>query len=199
MSSCRRALWRRGSPVQRRGEERPARTGLRRFELQALRWQHVNLLDSTLRVDESKSEEGERLIALSPGLADTLAEHYATSTFKTDGDFVFCHPKRGTKLEAGWYASEFRNALAAAGITDYVRPFHDARHGAQTNLAAAGVSPGAIMGIAGHRSMQTTQQYVHLAGVVFRNEAALLEQRLGLSVESSSRKSLQTALLSENS
>ena len=30
----------------------------------------------------------------------------------------------------------------------------------------------AIMGIAGHRSMQTTKQYVHLAGVVFRDEAA---------------------------
>jgi len=29
-----------------------------------------------------------------------------------------------------------------------------------------------------HRSMATTRQYVHLAGVVFRDEAALLEQRL---------------------
>jgi integrase len=77
-----------------------------------------------------------------------------------------------------WYAVEFRKALAAAGITDYVRPFHDARHAALTNLAAAGVSPMAIMGIAGHRSMATTRQYVHLAGVVFRDEAALLEQRL---------------------
>jgi len=39
-------------------------TGLRRFELQALRWQDVNMLDATLRVVESKSEEGERLIAV---------------------------------------------------------------------------------------------------------------------------------------
>ena len=78
-----------------------------------------------------------------------------------------------------------------------MRPFHDARHGALTNLAAAGVSPMAIMGIAGHRSMATTRQYVHLAGVVFRDEAALLEQRL-LGVEDSGRKSPEPAPLSEN-
>jgi hypothetical protein len=52
------------------------------------------------------------------------------------------------------------------------------------------------MGIAGHRSMQTTKQYVHLAGVVFRDEAALLEQRL-LGVEDSGRNSAPAPLLSE--
>ena len=75
--------------------------------------------------------------------------------------------------------------------------FHDARHGALTNLAAAGVSPMAIMGSAGHRSMATTRQYVHLAGVVFRDEAVLLEQRL-LGVEDPGRNSLVTASLSED-
>jgi hypothetical protein len=59
-----------------------------------------------------------------------------------------------------------------------VRRFHDACHGALTNLAAAGVSPIAIIGVADHRSMATTRQYVHLAGVVFRDVAALLQQRL---------------------
>jgi integrase len=115
-------------------------TGIRRFELPALRWKHVNLLDATLRVEESKTDEGERLIALSPVLADALAEHYASTAHKADEDFVFGHPERGTQLDHEWYAGEFRKALIAAGITDYVRPFHDARHGALTNLAAAGVS-----------------------------------------------------------
>jgi hypothetical protein len=39
-----------------------------------------------------------------------------------------------------------------------------------TNLAATGASPIAMMATAGHRSMQTTKQYLHLAGVVFRDE-----------------------------
>ena len=33
-------------------------TGLRRFELVGLRWRHVNLVEGTLRVETSKSEEG---------------------------------------------------------------------------------------------------------------------------------------------
>jgi integrase len=41
-------------------------TGIRRFELQALRWRDVDLVESVLRIRESKSEEGERAIALSP-------------------------------------------------------------------------------------------------------------------------------------
>lgn len=82
---------------------------------------------------------------------------------------------------------------------DYVRPFHDARHGALTNLAAAGVSPVAIMGIAGHRSMSTTNQYVHLAGVVFRDEAAALERRmLGTLVPDSGTDTPETAQVSRN-
>jgi hypothetical protein len=34
------------------------------------------------------------------------------------------------------------------------------------------------MASAWHRAMQTTKQYLHLAGVVFRDESAALEQRL---------------------
>ena len=49
-----------------------ALTGLRRSELERLRWGHVNLLEGTLRVVESKSEEGERLIALPPTLLREL-------------------------------------------------------------------------------------------------------------------------------
>lgn len=153
-------------------------TGVRRFELQALRWRDVDLVEGVLRVRESKSEEGERAIAISPVLAEELWQHRRRSAFQGDGELVFCHPKRGSKINHEWYAGEFRSALAAAGISDYVRPFHDARHASLTNGAAAGESPIALMSRAGHRSMQTTKAYLHLAGTVFPDEAAALEQRL---------------------
>ena len=88
------------------------------------------------------------------------------------------HPTRGSQLDAGWYAEQFRAALWEAGITDYVRPFHDVRHASLTNGAAGGEAPIALMTRAGHRSMQTTKVYLHLAGTVFRDEATALEQRL---------------------
>jgi integrase/recombinase XerD len=155
-----------------------ALTGLRRSELQALRWRHVNMLDGTIRVEESKSEEGERLVALPHSLASELADHYRETKFRGDDEFVFANPKLGSKLDDKWYSERFTAALTAAGITDYVRPFHDMRHTALTNLAATGASPIAVMATAGHRSMSTTRRYLHLAGVVFRDDAAALERRL---------------------
>lgn len=156
-----------------------ALTGLRRSEVVRLRWRDLNLLEGTLRVVESKSEEGERLVAFPPTLARELADHFAGSRYRADGDYVFAHPGRGTPLETSrWYPARFREALALAGITDYVRPHHDMRHTALTNLAATGASPIAVMATAGHRSMSTTNRYLHLAGVVFRDDAAALERRL---------------------
>jgi hypothetical protein len=45
------------------------------------------------------------------------------------------------------------------------------------------------MSKAGHANMATTKRYLHLAGVVFRDEADALERRLGLSTEPSTRPS----------
>lgn len=65
-----------------------------------------------------------------------------------------------------------------AGIDKRLRPFHDLRHTAITNDAAAGANPIAVMTKAGHSDMRTTKRYIHLAGVVFHDEAAALERRL---------------------
>jgi integrase len=153
-------------------------TGLRRSELVGLRWRHVNLVEETLRVEESRSEEGERLIALPASLVDELAAQYAATPFRDDSDYVLAHSERGSKLDVDWYRKRFLDALVAAGVEGRIRTFHDMRHTAITNLAATGASPIAVMATAGHRSTATTKGYPHLAGVVFRDEASALERRL---------------------
>ena len=165
-------------PVARRMFLTMMLTGLRRCELLGLRWAEVDLLDQRLRVRESKSEAGERSVAIPATLANELRAHFSGTAYRADADFVFSHPTKGSRVSQEWYAGQFRAALAEAGITDYLRPFHDARHAALTNMAATGASPIAIMTTAGHRSMATTQQYLHLAGVVFPDDAAALEARL---------------------
>lgn len=152
-------------------------TGVRRSELERLRGGHVNLLEGTLRVIESKSEEGERLIALPPALIRELSAQFAETTLKSDCDFVFAHPTLGNSPDDKWFREQFVGALKSAGITERVR-VHDLRHTALTNLAATGASPIAVMATAGHRSMQTTKRYLHLAGVTFALDAAALERRL---------------------
>lgn len=76
------------------------------------------------------------------------------------------------------YAETFRLALAKAEISAPVRPFHDGRHAAITNAAAAGVAPAALQAQAGHADIGTTQRYIDLAGVTFRDEALIAEQRM---------------------
>jgi integrase len=153
-------------------------TGIRRGELQALRWRDVDLVENVLRVRDSKTEQGVRSIALSPALAETLWQHRRSSTFNGDDERVFCHPERGTVYREHVFAEEFRAALKTAGITDYVRPFHDLRHTSLTNEAASGSTPIALMAKAGHTDMRVTRRYLHLAGIVFHDEAEALEKRL---------------------
>jgi integrase len=159
-------------------------TGVRRFELLALRWDDIDLLEGVLRVRDSKSEDGIRSIAFSTRLADELREHWRRSAYQGDDELAFCDPFSGRPYRAERFGERFREALRAAGIEGYVRPFHDLRHTAITNDAASGSNAIAVMTKAGHADMKTTRRYMHLAGVTFRDEADRLEARLlGSAVE----------------
>ena len=93
-------------------------TGLRRSELVALRWGHVNLVEGTLRVVESKSEEGERLIALPLPLVDELVSHYTGTSYRTDADYVLRPPEAGVTSRHRWFREQLDAALGAAGVKD---------------------------------------------------------------------------------
>lgn len=153
-------------------------TGLRRHELQALRWADVDLLEGVLRVRDSKTEDGIRSVAIPPRLADELREQWKRTAYRGDDERVFCHPERGTVYRAEWFAVALEAAQDAAGVEGKLRPFHDLRHSAITHDAASGASAIAVMAKAGHANMATTKRYLHLAGTVFRAEAEALERRL---------------------
>lgn len=165
-------------------------TGLRRGELLGLRWRHVRLADPagpTLRVEETyvrgrvdtpKSQASSRTIALGRVVAEALFEQRAATSYETDDDRVFVHPQTGGPFDHKRYADTFRAALASASVKGEVRPFHDGRHTSITNAAAAGVGPGALQARAGHSDLSTTQRYIDLAGVLFRDEADVAEARM---------------------
>jgi integrase len=134
-------------------------TGIRRSEAQALRWRDVDLLEGVLRVRESKSEAGERSIALSPALRDVLTDQYRRTAFSGDDEFVFCHSERGSAYRPEWFREALTAALTAAGVeVGGLRPHHDPRHCSLTKGAAAGESPIALMTRAGHSNMATTKR-----------------------------------------
>ncbi len=155
-----------------------AQLGLRKSELQELRWRDVSLVEKSLRVVKSKSKAGRRTIAIPPLLLGDLERHYQRTAHKADDDRVFCHAQRGTVYSKEIWIPLFTAALKAAGIKGRVRPFHDLRHTAITNRAAAGLTPIVLMYEAGHSNMAITQRYINWAGVVFAEEAARAEGRM---------------------
>jgi integrase len=165
-------------------------TELRRSEAKALLWRDVRLADpdgARLRVEDSKSETGERSIAIPSGLADELFQHRARSAFQGEDERVFCHPELGSKYRSErFYTPALRRAFTKAGLDwpEGFRPNHDLRVTGATNELIAGANPGTIQAKLGHSDYRTTQRYVNLAGVVFADEAAALERRM-LGVESS--------------
>ena len=170
-------------------------TGVRRAELQALRWRDVDLIENVLRVADSKTETGLRAIALTPGLHEELWQHRRRSAFKGDDERVFCHPDRGTIYRYETYKDELERAFKRAGLEwpEGLKSCHDLCTTAITNDAIAGAHPIAIMTKAGHASMATTKRYLKLAGVVFRDEAQALEERLlGASLSTGSHTDLST-------
>ncbi|MFL5954832.1 MAG: tyrosine-type recombinase/integrase [Gaiellaceae bacterium] len=177
--------------------------GLRRGEVLGLRWRHVDLVDMVLRVEETwvlhqvdtpKSESGERTIAFEQTIAELLWQHRGRTSFQGDDERVVCHPTKGTPLDTTVYAETLRAALKRAKIARRMRPFHDGRHTAITNDAAAGNAPLAIQTRAGHASFSTTQRYIDLAGVSFRDEAGRLDRHLfGNGSGKSSGKSAEDA------
>ena len=175
-------------------------TGVRRAELQALRWEEVDLIENRVRVVDSKTELGSRSIAIPPMLAERLWQHRRTTRYGADTDRVFVHPDRGSIYRYETFSEALRAAYEAAGL-DYpegLRPFHDLRVTSITNDAIAGANPVALMTKAGHANMATTRRYLRLAGVVFAAEAEALERRLlGTPVPSSGTEEPETTLQSQ--
>lgn len=174
--------------------------GLRRGEVLGLRWRHVDLVDMVVRVEETwvryrvespKSEASERTIAISQVIGAELFDHRGRSSYEGDDELVFCHPTTGKAIDPHRYAERLEAALKRAKVTKKMRPFHDGRHTAITNDAAAGNAPAAIQARAGHASFSTTQRYIDLAGVTFREEAERASDRL-FGSESSGKSSGKT-------
>jgi len=128
-------------------------TGCRRNEVLTLRWNHVDLAHSCLRLPDSKT--GAKVVALG---ASALALLAALPQQK-DNPYVFPGEKKGNHyvaLELAW-----RRIRLRAELTD-VR-LHDLRHSFASAGAGAGESLVILGGLLGHSSADMTKRYAHLS------------------------------------
>lgn len=166
-------------------------TGLRRSELQRLRWRDLSLTERRLRVEDSKTETGKRSLAIPPMLAAALEAHYQWTAYRGEDERVFCNRDTGGEYRFEKYKPALQAAFKAAGLEwpEALRACHDLRVTAATNFVMAGMHPDKLRATLGHTDHRVTQRYVNLAGVVFADEAAALERRMLGAVESSTELS----------
>ncbi len=142
--------------------------GLRRGELQGLRWEDVDLAAGVIRVErgwdaaegeiEPKSSAGRRKVPITAVLRDYLLAH----KLATGGEgFVFTrrHPDKPFSSVASQKRAD--KAWKAAGLGRLT--LHECRHGYASFMIDAGINPKALQTFMGHSSITVTLDlYGHL-------------------------------------
>jgi len=138
--------------------------GLRRCEVLALRLQDLDGARRQVFIVEGKGGH-QRLIPMSKRFFVTVSDYLRIErpdTATTDRVFVVLKgQRRGQPLSAEGLKQVFSSARGRAGLPKIT--FHQLRHTCFTRLREAGMELEAIQAQAGHRSLDTTRLYVHLA------------------------------------
>lgn len=141
-------------------------TGARRGELEALRWQDIDLERAEGSVHRSKNGDRKTLVLI-PAVVEELRKHLGG-----DRELLFASKRRpdvAFNFEPAW-----EKALALANIKSF--RFHDLRHSCASALAQNGATLLEIADVLGHRQLSVTKRYSHLAS---SHKAKLINRVLG--------------------
>jgi len=144
--------------------------GLRLNEVLSLKLTDIDSQRMVLRVDQGKGKQ-DRNVMLSPALLETLRAYWRESRPR-----VWLFPGQGGRrpLHATVIQRAFLLAKEQARITKPVS-FHSLRHSFATQLLESGVNVRTIQALLGHRSLGSTQRYIHVAGDYLRRTGSPLD------------------------
>ena len=137
--------------------------GLRRCEMLGLRMQDVQAGERRLFIAEGKGGH-QRVVPVSGRFFASLARYFEHERPEAGTDRVFVAlrgPTRGRPLTAEGVDQVLTGARDRAGLARAT--CHQLRHTCLTRLREAGMALEAVQAQAGHRSIESTRVYVHLA------------------------------------
>lgn len=151
------------------------RTGMRRGELMALRWEDVDLVAGQIHLRQAVSrgvigtpKSGKsRLIPMSDELVASLKAYRHLK-----GELVFCGPD-GKLLRRDEIKHPLRRACKRAGLRQV--GWHVLRHTFASHLVMRGVPLKAVQEMLGHATIEMTMHYSHLSPFVTRDAVRLLD------------------------
>jgi len=146
--------------------------GLRRCEVLGLRMSDVNAGERRLFIAEGKGGH-QRIVPVANRCFVSLADYFEQERPDTDTEHVFVvlrGPTRGRALTAAGVDQVLDGARTRAGL-DHAT-CHQLRHTCLTRLREAGMALEAVQAQAGHRSIESTRVYLHLANAWLAEEYA---------------------------
>ncbi len=133
-------------------------TGMRLGEVTRLRVTDIDSRRMVVRVDQGKGRK-DRYVMLSASLLETLREYWREVKPR-----VYLFPGEGGQQALCVSAAQkaFGRARDRAAIKKPIS-FHTLRHSFATHLLEDGVNVRKIQALLGHRSLETTERYTHVA------------------------------------
>ena len=144
-------------------------TGCRKNEIMTLRWEHVDLDKAEMRIVDGKT--GSRTVHLSPSAVGVLK----ALPREPGVPWVVPGAKPGTHIadiDGAWQTIRARAALHDVRM-------HDIRHSFASRALALGEGLPIIGRLLGHRRIETTARYAHLA----RDSVKESAERIAISIE----------------
>ena len=140
--------------------------GLRLDEVRNLRWDDLDFERKLIHVKKAKGDK-ERVTFLHQNLINIM-----NSNGKGDSGLIFIS-ERGNKYNKRTIQIIVKNVCKKVGIKKRVTP-HTLRHSFATHLLEGGADIRYIQELLGHKNLQTTQIYTHVANKDIKNLANLL-------------------------
>jgi len=132
-------------------------TGVRGQELCDLRWEDIDLKERIARIKKTKTGRG-RIVIFDKETSEALSE------WRKFADAIGKHTSKTSRI-FGFRSTQTLRAIVKkiarnAGL-DKVLP-HQIRHTTATHLLEAGADVRAIQELLGHKSLSTTERYMHI-------------------------------------
>lgn len=145
--------------------------GLRLGEVLHLKVEDIDSGRMILRVEQGKGKR-DRNVMLSPVLLQTLRSYWRESRPR---GWLFPGQDGKQPLNPTVIQRAFTQAKQQARIVKVVS-FHSLRHSFATHLLESGVNVRTIQVLLGHRSLGTTERYIHVAGDYLRKTPSPLDR-----------------------
>ncbi len=134
-----------------------ADAGLRRGEIMNLRWADVDFANNQLYIAPNKTEYY-RFVPMTQDLRNALEKAHKRA--KHEYVVTVCQPVKGNRCNPDYLTTFYQEVAKAAGVNSFL---HKLRHTFASQLVQNGVELYTVCKLLGHRTIQMTEIYAHLA------------------------------------